>query len=120
MSSILKTVYDVLKKDGKTDVFFPSQHKGECLKEYIVIKADGAIEETTVSSERPIYTLLCYVPHDEYSRLETLVAETKQKMKKVFPLVMYIGNETPSFYDETVKAHMISFQYQALRKIENC
>ena len=57
MSSILKTVYDVLKKDGKTDVFFPSQHKGECLKEYIVVKSDGTIEEATVSSERPIYTL---------------------------------------------------------------
>lgn len=119
MSSVLKTIRDTLEKDGTTDVFFPSQHKGECLKEYIVIKKDGTIEETTVSSERPIYTLLCYVPQDEYSRLETLVAETKQKMKEVFPLVMYIGNETPSFYDDDVKGHMISFQYQGCRKIEN-
>lgn len=117
--SIIKTIRDVLEQDGATDVFFPSQHKGECLKEYIVVKTDGTITEAVVSSERPIYTILCYVPENQYSRLETFVAETKQKMKKVFPLVMYIGNETPSFYDDDVKGHMISFQYQGCRRLEN-
>lgn len=116
--SVLKQIRDVLEED-ETDVYFPSQHKGECLNEYIVVKADEAIGEMTVSSERPLYTILCYVPEDCYSSLETLVNKTKQKMKKVFPLVMYVGNETPSFYDDTVKAHMISFQYQGCRKIEN-
>lgn len=115
---ILKQIRDILEEDG-TEVYFPSQHKGDCLREYIVVKADGAISETTVSSERPLYTILCYVPEDSYSSLETLVNKTKQKMKKVFPLVMYVGNDTPSFYDDTVKAHMISFQYQGCRKIEN-
>lgn len=117
--SILKTIYDVLKQDGETDVFFPTQHKGECLKEYIVLKMDGVTNELVVSSERPIYTILCYVPENQYSRLEMFVEETKQKMKKVFPLVMYVGNETPTFYDEEIKGHMISFQYQGCRKIEN-
>lgn len=116
--SILKQIRDVLESDG-TEVYFPSQHKGECTKEYIVVKADGAINETVVSSERPLYTLLCYVPEDEYSKLETFVYETKQKMKAMFPTVMYAGNETQSFYDDTVKGHMISFQYQGCRKIEN-
>lgn len=116
--SILKTIRDELEKDG-TSVFFPTQHKGECLKEYIVVKVDGAVSEQTVSSERTLYTILCYVPENNYSRLEELVRETKAKMKKVFPLVMYVGNETPSFYDSDIKAHMISFQYQGCRKIEN-
>ena len=40
-------------------------------------------------------------------------------MKKVFPMIRYIGNETASFYDEDVNAHMISFQYQGCRKISN-
>ncbi len=101
------------------------------MKEYIVIKTDGTITEPVVSSERPIYTVMCYVPQNNYSRLESFVEETKRKMKNVFPLVMYIGkknvfplvmyigNETPSFYDEEIKAHMISFQYQGCRKLEN-
>lgn len=117
MSSILKQIRDVLSEDG-TEVFFPGQHKGECLREYVVVKLDGATPEITVSSERPLYTIMCYVPANKYSSLEELVNKTKQKMKKVFPLVMYVGNETPSFYDESVDAHMISFQYQGCRKIE--
>lgn len=116
--SILKKTSEILSEDG-TDTYFPGQHKGECLKEYIVIKLDGAVTENNVSSERPIYTIMCYVPLGKYSRLESFVYETKQKMKKMFPLLMYIGNETPSFYDDEKKSHMISFQYQNCRKIEN-
>lgn len=118
MSSVLKTIRKELEKDG-TEVYFPGQHKGECLNEYIVVKLDGANEEITVSSERPLYTIMCYVPENKYSRLESFIEETKQKMKKVFPLVMYVGNETPSFYDSDIKGHMISFQYQGCRKLNN-
>lgn len=114
---ILKQIYNALKADG-TDVYFPAQHKGECLKEYIVIKADG-VAPTTVSSERPIYTIMLYVPDNKYTRLESFMLETKEKMKSVYPLVSYAGNETPSFYDDEVKGHMISFQYQGIRKIYN-
>lgn len=116
--SILKDIRDVLEIDG-TDVFFPTQHEGECNKEYIVIKKEGTTTEPIVSSERPIYTIMCYVPQNNYSRLESFVDETKTKMKKMFPTLMYVGNETSSFYDEEVKAHMISFQYQGCRKLEN-
>lgn len=115
---IIKQIRDILEENG-TDVYFPSQHKGECIKEYIVIKNDGSTDEYTVSAERPLYTIMCYVPENEYSRLETLVFETKQKMKKMFPIVMYAGNETASYYDEDIKGHMISFQYQGCRKKEN-
>lgn len=115
---IIKALRRVLTSDG-TPVFFPGQHKGECKKEYIVIKYDGAVDLEFVSSERPIYTIMCYVPENNYSRLESFVFETKQKMKRCFPLVMYGGNETPSYYDDGVKAHMISFQYLGVRKISN-
>lgn len=116
--NILKKIRDVLSEDG-TDVYFPLQKMGECEKQYIVVKYDGAIDLDSVSSDRPIYTILCYVPRDNYSNLEKFVIETKQKMKKCFPIVMYTGNETPSFYDETYKAHMVSFQYLGCRKINN-
>lgn len=115
---VSKQIYDLLKQNN-FDVYFPSQHKGECISKYVVIKHDGAYQPLTVSSERPIYTIMCYVPEQSYSELESFVLEIKRTMKDIFPLVMYLGNETPSYYDDSVKGHMISFQYYGARKIKN-
>lgn len=115
---VSKQIYDLLKQNN-FDVYFPSQHKGECISKYAVIKHDGAYQPLTVSSERPIYTIMCYVPEQSYSELESFVLEIKRTMKNIFPLVMYLGNETPSYYDDSVKGHMISFQYYGARKIKN-
>lgn len=116
--SILSQIRDAIQEDG-IDCFYPSQHMGECKKEYVVLKTGGTVSETNVSSERPVYTLMCYVPENKYSRLESMLIDVKTSMKKVFPMVRYVGNETSSFYDEDVNAHMISFQYQGCRKISN-
>lgn len=118
MKSIIEQIRDAIAVDG-TEVYYPSQHKGECLKEYVVVKSEGTYEQQTVSSERPLYTIMLYVPVNRYGRIESFMFETKQKMKQVFPLVMYAGNETASFYDKDKNAHMVSFQYQGCRKIEN-
>lgn len=118
MKTILEKMYDVLNRDG-TPVYFPEQSTKECTENYIVVKFDGTISSLTVSSERPIYTVMCYVPKNNYRTLENFIFETKKKMKELYPLLMYAGNETPSFYDDDVKAHMISFQYLNCRKIEN-
>ena len=115
---VSKQIYDLLKQNN-FDVYFPSQHKGECISKYVVIKHDGVYQPLTVSSERPIYTIMCYVPEQNYSELESFVLEIKRTMKDIFPLVMYLGNETPSYYDDSVKGHMISFQYYGARKIKN-
>ena len=116
--SILKTIYDTLKKDG-IKVYMPGTHKGECLEPYAVVKLDGATPDLIVSSERPVYTILLYVPINQYTKLEDFEIEVKNSMKKVFPLVMYVGNETPSYYEEDKKAHMVSFQYLGCRKVNN-
>ncbi len=116
--NLIKEIEKVLKRDG-TEVYMPGQKKGECINEYIVVKKSGAMQEYIVSSERPMYDIMCYVPGNNYSRLESFVFETKQKLKELFPIISYAGNETESYYDESVKAHMISFMYQGIRKIEN-
>jgi hypothetical protein len=115
---VSKQIYDLLKQNN-FDVYFPSQHKGECISKYVVIKHDGVYQPLTVSSERPIYTIMCYVPEQNYSELESFVLDVKRTMKNIFPLVMYAGNETSSYYDDNIKSHMVSFQYYGVRKIEN-
>lgn len=116
--SVLKKVYDHIKQNGY-DVYFPGQKKGECKSKYIVLKMDGGTVLDGVSSERPIYTILCYVPENQYSLLHEFVLEVKSMMRGVYPMLMYAGNETSSYFDDSVKAHMISFQYQGIRKIEH-
>jgi hypothetical protein len=113
---VIKQIYDTLLE--QFDTYFPGQHSGECESPYIVLKKDGAYDPIVVSSERPIYTIMCYVPKNRYSYLETFVNNVKKQMKSIYPIVMYAGNETSSYYDEEVKGHMISFQYYGCRKIE--
>ena len=82
MKSIIEQIRDAIAVDG-TEVYYPSQHKGECLKEYVVVKSEGTYEQQTVSSERPLYTIMLYVPVNRYGRIESFMFETKQKMKQV-------------------------------------
>lgn len=118
MTDIIKQIYDNIKEAG-FDVYFPTQHKGECKKRYVVIKQSGVYKPLNVSTERPLYTIMCYVPENNYSDLEKMIRVVKQSMRKLFPMLFYAGNETESFYDEDVKAHMVSFQYQGERKLVN-
>ena len=84
---VSKQIYDLLKQNN-FDVYFPSQHKGDCISKYVVIKHDGAYQPLTVSSERPIYTIMCYVPGQSYSELESFVLEVKRTMKNIFPVCL--------------------------------
>lgn len=81
--SILSNIRDAIQDDG-IDCFYPSQHVGKCTKEYVVVKTGGTVSETNVSSERPVYTLMCYVPANKYSRLESMIYDVKQSMKRFF------------------------------------
>ena len=89
---------------------------------YGVIGANGAGKSTflrVLSKDLEPDTGFVYVPENEYTKLETNVFAIKQELKKLYPRIMYAGNETESFYDEQIKAHMISFQYYGIRKLEN-
>lgn len=114
--SVIQQVYDHLKSGG-FEVHWPGYKVDECKEKYVVLKSDGVFTPLVVSSERPIYTVMCYVPEKKYSELVPFTEKVKERMKGIFPLVMYEGNETPSYYDSDVKAHMISFQYYGCRRV---
>lgn len=118
MKSVYKQVFDVLKSNG-IEVYEPGQKKGICKSPYVVLKKGAVVEPLTVSSERPIYVIMAYVPENNYSMLETLIYDVKEVLKKIYPLVVYAGNETESFYDDDLKAHMSQIQYQGARRIRN-
>lgn len=105
-----------LKKEG-FDVYSPGTKVGECTEEYIVVKNDGSSKHPTVSSDNDLYAVMCYVPKENYSRLEPMVQEVKKAMKGLEPMILPYGSQTPSYYDDSYKAHMISIEYKNYKKI---
>ena len=105
-----------LKKEG-FDVYSPGTKVGECTEEYIVVKNDGSSKHPTVRSDNDLYAVMCYVPKESYSRLEPMVQEVKKAMKGLEPMILPYGSQTPSYYDDSYKAHMISIEYKNYKKI---
>lgn len=105
-----------LKKQG-FDVYPPGIKVGECTKEYLVLKNDGSSKHASFSTDVDLYSILCYVPKDKYSSLEPLVQRVKKSMKGLEPMILPYGSQTPSYYDDSVKAHMISIVYKNYKKI---
>ena len=111
-----KTVWERISdalKEHSIEVYPPALKKGECKSEYVVVKTDGSSQVGSFSSQTVYYTFMLYVPKNQYTQLERF----KQIVKGVigtdlYPMLMPTGQETPDFYDDTVKAHMVSITYR--------
>lgn len=111
----LQDIYMHLQNNG-FEVYMPSVKAGICVRPYVVVKYDGDVPLLGYSSDVSTYTLLCYVPQQMYSALESFTRQIKTSMLDLKPLFRYIGIATPSYYDDEIKAHMISLQYKNYKK----
>lgn len=111
-----KDIYKHLASNG-IDTYYPTQKKGECQSPYVVVKDAGTTQYNNFSSTQTLYDVMCYVPKDRFTELEQFVAQVKLLMKKLEPMIKPTYFETASFYDDSVKAHMISVQYRNMRKM---
>lgn len=105
-----------LKKAG-FDVYSPGTKTGECTSEYLVVKNDGSSRHAVFSTDIDLYAVMCYVPKEKYSTLEPLVQRVKNSMKGLEPMIKPYGSQTPSYYDDSYKAHMISIEYKNYKKL---
>lgn len=108
-------IYTHLKSKG-FEVYSPGVKTGECLSKYIIVKNDGSNRLTSFSTDDDLYSVMCYVPQQAYSELEPFVQEVKKTMKDLEPMILPYGTQTPSYYDEDYKAHMISIEYKNHKK----
>ena len=104
--------------DEGFDVYSPEQKVGQCKSPYVVVKWMGAQRRADCTTNDDTYTIFCYVPRDNYSQLEEYVISVKEAMKKCFPQFVPTGFETSSFYEEEIKAHMVSVDYINHKKIQ--
>lgn len=109
-------LYDFLESK-KFNVYSPSQPIGECKEKYIAIKYSGSTRHVYCSTDVDIYTIFCYVPKNKYSEIEGYVQEVKKTMKEIYPHFIPTGQQTPSFYDKDIKAHMVSLDYKNYKKM---
>lgn len=109
-------IFKTLEKSG-FKVFSPGMKTGECTFNYIVVKNDGSSKHTSFSTDIDLYAIMCYVPKDKYSSLEPFVQEVKKVMKELEPMIKPYGSQTPSFYDDSLKSHMISIEYKNYKKL---
>lgn len=109
-------IFKHLKSSG-FDVYSPGVKVGECMSEYVVIKNDGSSKISGISTNDDLYAVMCYVPKQAYSKLEPMVQKVKKAMKELEPMIMPYGSQTPSYYDDGYKAHMISIEYKNHKKI---
>ena len=98
-------------------VYAPSTKMGDCTSEYIVVRNDGSTRNTNASTDNDLYAVMCYVPKMRYSTLEPMVQRVKAAMKGLEPMIVPYGNQTPSYYDDSVKAHMVSIEYKNYKKM---
>ncbi|MBR6604643.1 MAG: hypothetical protein IKK92_02025 [Prevotella sp.] len=99
------------------DVYSPATKAGECTSQYIVVKNDGSTRHAGISTDDDLYAVMCYVPKDSYSTLEPMVQAVKRAMKELEPMILPYGSQTPSYYDDSYKAHMVSIQYKNYKKL---
>lgn len=109
-------IYSHLKESG-FDVYSPGTKVGECTSKYLVVKNDGSSKHPSFSTDVDLYAIMCYVPKESYSSLEPLVQDVKKSMKELEPMIEPYGSQTPSYYDDSVKAHMISIEYKNYKKL---
>ena len=115
-ASRIQDIYLHLKEQG-FEVYFPAQKVGECLSPYVVVKDATTSKYLEYSSTVTYYDIMCYTPKDHFSELEPFVESVKVAMKGLVPLIKPTYSQTQSYYDDSVKAHMISVQYKNYRKI---
>lgn len=110
-------IYIHLKNAG-FDVYAPGIKVGECTKEYVVVKNDGSSKLANLSTNDDLYAIMCYVPKQAYSKLEPLVQNVRIAMKALEPMILPYGTQTPSYYDDSYKAHMVSIEYKNHKKFD--
>lgn len=109
-------IFDALNENDII-VYPPGTKTGICTYPYVVVKDAGASKHTSFSTQIQYYDLLIYIPVNQYSSLEKYVKKVKNIMNKLYPMVKTVYTDQPSYYDDTIKAHMKSIMYENYQKI---
>ena len=109
---------DIFKhlKEHNFDVRSPGISKGDCTNKYVVVKFGGETSHGSFSTNDTYYDLLCYVPKERYSQIDSFVREVQKCMKDMEPMIIPTNEVSPSYYDDNFKAHYVSIGYKNYKR----
>lgn len=110
-------IFKHLERSG-FDVFPPGVKVGDCTDPYVVVTISSSTQHSSFSTNVDLYSVLCYVPKQSYSKLEPLVRSVEKAMVELKPMILPYGQKQSSFYDDSIKAHMVSIMYKNYKKEE--
>lgn len=108
-------IFNQLKTSG-FDVYSPGIKTGDCITPYVVVTISSSTEHPSFSTNVDLYSVMCYVPKQEYSKLEPYVHSVEESIAELEPMILSYGQRQPSYYDDSVKAHMVSITYKNYKK----
>lgn len=114
----LQDIYNCLNSQG-FQVFFPGQHVGDCIQEYVVVKPGVTTAYLEFSTNIAYYELLCYIPEDYPTRIEIFQNQIQKAMLELSPMIRFSNMVTSPYFDDSVKGWMIDLTYQNYRKVDS-
>jgi len=109
-------LYDHLKAKG-FEVYPPASKRGQCLQPYVVAMQESTMELYGFSSEQDYYSVMCYVPINQYMNIQKFVNSVKLAMKSAYPMFTPSGNVTQPYLDTAIHGWMVSIEYVNYRKV---
>lgn len=109
-------LYNLLKVNG-LEVYPPASKRGICLSPYVVPLQENTMQFYGYSSDQDIYSVLCYVPLEQYVEVQKFVNMVKLVMKRAYPKFQPTGNVTQPYLDTAVQGWMVSIEYVNYRKV---
>ena len=83
------------------------------MKPYLVVKYNGTSGGMSFSSREDLYSILCYVPANQYSKMEQLVQNVRHDMKELEPMfLVYNDQQLPAYFDDANKGHYVEIDYK--------
>ena len=120
MGNSIQTLY-IRLKSFDVDVFFPRQHKGDCIKSYCVLKIQNSSRFDDFSSNIRYIDVLCYTPKDSYTKVLDYQKEIERHISKIQDELMIrsTGTTTTPFFDTAVNGWMTSMLYALYERRDN-
>lgn len=116
MQQIWQMIVKYLKDNG-IDAYAPGTHKEKCTSPYVVVKTTTTTRYLQYSTRIMYIDMMCY--GRTMSETNELVDKVTETLKGMSPIIKPTQDYSIPFYDDDVKAWLISVTYRNYAKYYN-